>query len=142
MFRHEEVEVRPNRLTIYFKILRRMRRHSSTTVPSRMQRTRAPAGVAASLLYTTSMAKRTKRAFVKHRKYAALVTDQDLSQLRSLVTTGVCRSCVGCTHVHANVVDIAVYDASRSEETGHMIAVIEFDRPIACLLYTSPSPRD
>ena len=96
-----------------------------------MQRTRAPAGVAASLLYTTSMAKRTKRAFVKHRKYAALVTDQDLSQLRSLVTTGVCRSCVGCTHVHANVVDIAVYDASRGEETGHMIAVIEFDRPIA-----------
>ena len=94
-----------------------------------MQHVHSPAGVSASILYTISMAKRTRRVLPKQRKYSALVTDRELPQLRALVTTGLSHSSKGFSS-HANVVDVALYDASLGESSGEMIAVIEFDRPI------------
>ena len=97
----------------YFKMKIDRRRVSEFVVALHrvMQHVHSPAGVGASLLYTISMAKRTRRVLPKQRKYSALVTDRELPQLRALVTTGLSHSSKGFSS-HANVVDVALYDAS------------------------------
>ena len=94
----------------------------------------------ASCMYTPSRRRRVvtlyhidgeenEAGITKQRKYSALVTDRERLMLRALVTTGLSHSSKGFSS-HANVVDVALYDASLGESSGEMIAVIEFDRPI------------
>ena len=96
---------------------------------------RAPACVTATLFYTSSTSKLPERAFVKHRRYMALVTSRDVRELRALEDTGLCRD--SSNEERTNIVDISVYDPSHGEKSGEMLLVIEFDRPVHASKLTS-----